>query len=216
MRKIMPTFDQETRLWQKGYRTIAGIDEAGRGALAGPVVAAAVIVPPHTPLTGLWAQVCDSKLLTAARRSELETQIQTTALAWGVGAVAATIIDQIGIAAATRLAMRDAIAALQPAADYLLIDWVKLAQVNLPQESFIKADQKIVSVAAASILAKVYRDRLLVALHEVHPAYAFHQHKGYGTAAHLTALEQMGPCPEHRYSFAPIARPADLFRIEHE
>ena len=119
MRKIMPTFDQETRLWQKGYHAIAGIDEAGRGALAGPVVAAAVIVPPSTPLAGLWAQVCDSKLLTAARRSELETQIQTTALAWGVGAVAAPIIDQIGIAAATRLAMRDAIVALPLAADYL-------------------------------------------------------------------------------------------------
>ncbi len=211
----MPTFDQETRLWQKGYQSIAGIDEAGRGALAGPVVAAAGIGPPQAPLAGIWAQVCDSKLLTAARRSELETQIQAAALAWGVGYAAATVIDQIGIAAATRLAMRDAVVALQPAADYLLIDWVKLAQVNLPQESFIKADQKIVSVAAASILAKVHRDRLLIALHETHPAYAFHQHKGYGTAAHLAALEQVGPCPEHRHSFAPIARTPDLFRIGH-
>jgi len=205
MHKIRPTLAQETRLWQAGYRHIAGIDEAGRGALAGPVVAAAVIVPPETPLEGVWAQVCDSKLLSAARRSELEIEIQTAALAWGIGSVAATVIDQIGIAAATRLAMREAVLALQPAANYLLIDWVKLAEINLPQESSIKADQKIVSVAAASILAKVHRDRLLVALHEQYPSYAFHQHKGYGTATHLATLVQDGPCPEHRHSFAPIA-----------
>ena len=204
MHKIMPTLDQETRLWQVGYRRIAGIDEAGRGALAGPVVAAAVIVPPRTPLAGVWAQVCDSKLLTPARRRALETQIQAAALAWGVGCVAATVIDQVGIAAATRLAMQDAVRALQPAADYLLIDWVRLPQLNLPQESFIKADQKMVSVAAASILAKVHRDRLLIALHKQYSSYAFHQHKGYGTATHLAALAQYGPCPEHRHTFAPV------------
>ena len=204
---ILPTLDYETRLWQAGYQRVAGIDEAGRGALAGPVVAAAVIVPPGAKLEGVWAEVCDSKLLSPQRRGELESQIQAAALAWGIGCVSALLIDEMGIALASRLAMRDAVAALQPPADYLLLDWVKLPQVNLPQESFVKADQKSVAVAAASILAKVHRDRLLVALHEQHPAYAFHLHKGYGTAAHLAALERHGPCVEHRHSFAPIAQP---------
>ncbi len=209
---ILPTLDYETRLWQAGYQRVAGIDEAGRGALAGPVVAAAVIVPPGAKLAGVWAEVCDSKLLSPQRRGALESQIQAAALAWGIGCVSALLIDEIGIAPAARLAMREAVTALQPPADYLLIDWVKLPQVNLPQESFVKADQKSVAVAAASILAKVHRDRLLVALHEQHPDYAFHLHKGYGTAAHLAALEQHGPCVEHRHSFATIAQPPSLLK----
>jgi ribonuclease HII len=211
MNTVMPTFDHEIRLWQAGYQCVAGIDEVGRGALAGPVVAAAVIVPPQAALEGIWAQVCDSKLLTPARRVALENPIQATALAWGIGSASASIVDQIGIAAATRQAMRDAVAALQPAPDYLLIDWVRLAKVNVAQESFAKADLHIVSVAAASILAKVHRDRLLTQLHEQHPIYGFHQHKGYGTRAHLAALERQGPCPEHRYTFAPVARKPSLF-----
>lgn len=210
MHTVWPTFDHEMRLWQAGYQSIAGIDEVGRGALAGPVVAAAVIVTPQTPLTGIWTQVCDSKLLTPAQRVALEKPIQATALAWGIGSASATVIDQIGIAAATRQAMQAAVAALQPAPDYLLIDWVRLAEVNIPQASFIKADRHIVSVSAASILAKVYRDRLLTQLHATYPAYGFYQHKGYGTRAHLAALAQQGPCPEHRYTFAPVARAADL------
>jgi len=210
MNITMPTLDHEVALWRRGYHHIAGIDEAGRGALAGPVVAAAVIVPPHTALAGIWAQVCDSKLVTPERRSILEGQIQAAAVAWGVGCVEASIIDQIGIAPATRRAMCQAVAALPYPPDYLLLDWVKLPELNLPQESFIKADRNIVSVAAASILAKVHRDRLLVALHQHHPAYGFQQHKGYGTAAHLAAIAQQGPCAEHRHTFAPIAqRPAN-------
>jgi len=202
----MPTLDYEVALWHRGYHQIAGIDEAGRGALAGPVVAAAVIVPANTPLAGIWAQVCDSKLLTPERRSALEGQIQAAALAWGVGCVAASIIDQIGIAPATRLAMCQAVAALAYPPDYLLLDWVKLPEIPLPQESFVKADRNLVSVAAASILAKVHRDRLLVALHQQHPNYSFQQHKGYGTAAHLAALVQYGACQEHRHTFAPVAQ----------
>ncbi|CAN5720637.1 hypothetical protein BH10CHL1_BH10CHL1_00710 [soil metagenome] len=206
MQTVMPTFDHEMRLWQAGYQCVAGVDEVGRGALAGPVVAAAVIVAPETPLAGLWTQICDSKLLTPAQRAALEVPLQTAVLAWGIGSVSSAIIDQIGIAAATRQDMADAVAALQPSPDYLLIDWVRLAQVNIPQESLVKADLHIVSVAAASILAKVYRDRWLVQLNEQYPGYNFHQHKGYGTRAHLAALMQHGPCPEHRHTFAPVAK----------
>jgi ribonuclease HII len=206
-----PTLHQEKRLWQMGYQRVAGIDEAGRGALAGPVVAAAVIVPTHIEQQGVWSQVADSKLLTPTVRTHLFAAIQAEALAWGIGAATALTIDQIGIAAATRLAMAQAVAALAVKADYLLIDWVKLLQINLPQESFTKADRHIVSVAAASILAKVYRDQLLTDLQSRYPVYGFARHKGYGTAEHLAALTRHGPCAEHRHTFAPIAQAATLF-----
>lgn len=214
-RKIVwPTFQQEKRLWQSGYPQIAGVDEVGRGALAGPVVAASVIVPPHseqyTEQLNIWAKVADSKLLSPATRTQLAQEIREQAVAWGVGVVSARIIDQIGIAAATRQAMAQAIAALTPAPDYLLLDWVKLPQVALPQESFVKADQHIVSVAAASILAKVHRDHLLTELQNVYPVYGFARHKGYGTAAHLAMLGRYGPCVEHRHTFAPVARNVTL------
>ncbi|MEZ4728092.1 MAG: ribonuclease HII [Caldilineaceae bacterium] len=208
---LWPTLQQEERLWQRGYHSIAGVDEAGRGALAGPVVAAAVILPPHSTWEGIWSQVADSKLLTPKVRAELAQEIQCTSRAWGVGAVSALAIDQIGIAAATRQAMAQAVAALAPQPDYLLIDWVKLPTVNVRQESFTKADRHIVSVAAASILAKVHRDQLLTALEQSYPHYGFARHKGYGTAAHLAALTQYGPCAEHRHTFAPIAQRATLF-----
>lgn len=194
-----------------GYQRVAGIDEAGRGALAGPVVAAAVIVPTHGEQTGVWAEVADSKLLTPTVRTTLAREIRAAAVAWGIGAASALTIDQIGIAAATRQAMAQAVATLAVKPDYLLIDWVKLSQVNLPQESFVKADRHIVSVAAASILAKVYRDQWLIDLQNSYPAYGFARHKGYGTAAHLAALTQYGPCAEHRHTFAPIAQAATLF-----
>jgi ribonuclease HII len=206
--QLVPTLDQESRLWRDGFRHIAGIDEVGRGALAGPVVAAAVMLPPGAQLAGVWATVRDSKLLTPAQRQALVPQIQATALAWGIGSAAPTLIDQQGIAAATRWAMQQAIAALTPPPDYLLIDWVKLPGVKIAQTSLIKADRDIVSVAAASILAKVYRDELMIALHATYPVYHFHQHKGYGAATHLAALAEHGPCAEHRHSFAPIAQSA--------
>ncbi len=208
---IWPTLQQENRLWQAGYLQIAGLDEAGRGAWAGPVVAAAVIIPPNCEQQGIWAIVADSKLLSPAVRTKLAQEIRTAALAWGIGAVPAASIDQIGIAAATRQAMIEAIGALAFPPDYLLLDWVKLPQVALPQESFTKADRHIVSVAAASILAKVYRDERLVDLQRVYPAYGFARHKGYGTAEHLAALSKHGPCAEHRYTFAPVACLAPLF-----
>lgn len=213
---LPPTLQEETRLWASGLRHVAGIDEAGRGALAGPVVAAAVIVPPHThiantnlgepDLVDVWSEVRDSKLLRPAVRAALEEQIQDAALAWGVGIVAAEVIDQVGIATATRQAMLQALAGLTISPDYLLIDWVKLPQAGIPQLCVAKADQKMVSVAAASILAKVARDRLMVSLGECYPEYGFEAHKGYGSPQHLSAISRHGPCPQHRTSFAPISR----------
>jgi ribonuclease HII len=206
-----PTLQHEMRLWQAGMRFVAGIDEAGRGALAGPVAAAAVIVPPDAAFAGVWVQVRDSKLLSPIARTELAAAIRSAALSWGVGMASAEEIDAMGIAPATRLAMQRAVEALRPRPDYLLIDWVKLPQINIRQESRTKADRTIVSVAAASILAKVSRDEALIRLDRIYPDYGFASHKGYGAAAHLAALERCGPCPEHRHSFAPIARRPSLF-----
>jgi ribonuclease HII len=209
-----PTFEEEARLWAAGYRRVAGLDEVGRGALAGPVVAAAVIVPECAPLRGVWAEVRDSKLLRPAVRAALVEPIQQAALAWGIGVVAAKVIDESGIATATRQAMVQALAALGVRPDFLLIDWVKLPQTGLPQLCVPKADQKMASVAAASILAKVARDQLLAGMGGKYPLYGFGEHKGYGTAQHLAALAEHGPCAEHRHSFAPLAQRATLWDAE--
>jgi ribonuclease HII len=169
------------------------------------------VAPPYAAYEGVWAEVRDSKLLKPEERSRLALEIQQAALTWGVGMVSAQEIDEVGIGWATRLAMQRAIEQLDPAPDFLLIDWVRLHNVNLPQTSLVKADQLIVSVAAASILAKVARDSRLMQLGEQYPDYGFERHKGYGTADHLAALETRGPCPEHRHSFAPISRHPGLF-----
>ena len=208
---LTPSFTCEVRLWRQGFLRIAGVDEAGRGALAGPVVAAALIAPPHSELSGVWSAVRDSKQLSPVRRTHLAEMIRQQALAWGVGEVPAAEIDRIGIAPATRLAMSQAIAQLSPAPDYLLIDWVRLPQINLRQESTAKADALIVSVAAASILAKVHRDQLMVRLAAEYPDFHFADNKGYGSAAHLAAIERHGACPIHRCSFAPLASQQTLF-----
>jgi ribonuclease HII len=210
-RQGFPNLAQEARLWQSGCARVAGIDEAGRGALAGPVMAAAVVLPPGAPYARVWAEVRDSKLLRPAQRTTLAAAIQAEALAWAVGSVEAAEIDRIGIAAAARRAMLAAVAGLGVPPDYLLIDWVRLPMLAIPQLCVAKADRDLVSVAAASILAKVTRDRLMVALDETYPGYGFASHKGYGSAAHLAALEAQGPCPEHRRSFAPVAARPTLF-----
>lgn len=200
-----PSLDYETHLWSQGYRYVAGLDEAGRGAWAGPVVAAAVVLPPDEP--DLWrrlAGVRDSKVLTPARREVLLEVIQQHALALGVGAVAPAEIDTLGIVPATHKAMTLALERLSLPADYLLIDHVLLPGVPLPQHSLSKGDSHVLSIAAASILAKVSRDRVMVKLEAKFQGYGFAQHKGYGTAQHRAALEVLGPCPVHRLSFAPL------------
>ena len=200
-----PTLTTEMDLWARGYQVVAGLDEAGRGALAGPVVAAAVVVPQGSACDGVWAAVRDSKLLTPQARAGLVDAIHAAALTWGVGVVEAAMIDRVGIAAATRAAMRAALAQLTPPADHLLIDWVRLPETGLPQLCLPKGDQRMVSVAAASILAKVTRDRQMVDLAQTYPGYGLDAHKGYGTRDHLAALQRLGPTPIHRRSFAPVA-----------
>ncbi|MEZ4659898.1 MAG: ribonuclease HII [Caldilineaceae bacterium] len=208
-----PNFDHEQNLWRQGFARVAGIDEAGRGALAGPVVAAAVIAPIYAEYTGVWASVRDSKQLSASQREALAAEIQQHAIGWAIGEASAAVIDRENITVATRIAMQQAVQNIQPPPDHLLIDWVKLPHVNIHQISLTKADQKIVSVAAASILAKVYRDRLMIELDAQYPAYGFAQHKGYGTAAHRAAIAQHGPCAIHRHTFAPIATQHSLFDL---
>lgn len=185
---------------------IAGLDEAGRGALAGPVVAGAVILPLNVPSALVHlSEVNDSKQLSAKKREKLYQLITQHVLAWGVGMVSASQIDQIGILPATRQAMATAVAQLSIIPNYLLIDGrVKLKQLNIPQQSIVRGDSQSLSIACASILAKVTRDRWMVDIAPQYPYYQFEQHKGYGTAKHMTALETFGACPIHRYSFAPI------------
>lgn len=195
----------EYDLSAQGFRYVAGLDEAGRGAWAGPVMAGAVILPPdHPDLDCALAGVNDSKLLTPRRRESLYGCIQKTALAWAVGSASSAEIDALGIVPATRLAMERALDRLTVRADYLLLDALTLPDMNLPQLSLIRGDQRSLSIAAASILAKVTRDAYMIALHAQYPAYGFARHKGYGTPQHQAALVAHGPCPEHRRSFAIV------------
>ena len=191
-------FEQEAR--RCGYRRIAGIDEAGRGPLAGPVVAAAVILPVHVRLVG----VDDSKQLSEAERERLYPAILEKAVGVGIGVADAGEIDTLNILEATRLAMRRAIEKMAPLPDYLLTDAVILPEIRIPLRPIIKGDALSLSIAAASIIAKVTRDRLMAAYHELFPQYNFLSHKGYGTAEHLQMLAQFGPCSIHRRTFAPV------------
>ena len=199
-------FEQEAR--RRGYRRVAGIDEAGRGPLAGPVVAAAVILPIHVRLTG----VEDSKQLTQAERERLYHAILDKAVGVGIGSADAGEIDALNILEASRLAMCRAIANLDPAPDYLLTDAVTLPAAHVPLRPIIKGDALSRSIAAASIIAKVTRDRLMVAYHETFPQYNFLSHKGYGTAEHLRMLARFGPSPIHRRTFAPVRDAVTLVR----
>jgi len=199
----VPHFREEKALRARGYTLIAGIDEAGRGALMGPVVAAAVILP--GTFRGSWrARVRDSKLLTPARREALYEEITGSAVAWGTGFVSSQDIDAIGIAPATRRAMLAAIAALRRVPDYLLIDYFKLPETPLPQMGIVHGDSVCFSIACASIIAKVTRDRWVADLDGRYPGYGFAEHKGYGTEEHLARLRRLGPCPAHRRTFQPV------------
>jgi ribonuclease HII len=185
---------------------IAGVDEAGRGPLAGPVVAAAVILDPARPIRGLN----DSKKLSASRREALAEQIRSNALAVGVGIAAPEVIDRINILQATLMAMQQAIADLQPAAEEAIIDGNQLPRLTIPARTLIGGDGLHPAISAASIIAKTHRDAIMTALDDEYPGYGFARHKGYPTAAHLEALERLGPCPAHRQSFRPVIQ-ATLF-----
>ena len=198
-----PNFTEELVLWARGRRRIAGVDEAGRGPLAGPVVAAAVVLP--MGFSSDWTHlVADSKLLTAPRRELLFDRLCEAAVAWGTGVVDSYTIDALGIAKATRLAMKAAIDQIQPAPDYLLIDYFRLPEAKLPQKGVPDGDTICFSIASASIIAKVTRDRLMCELDGIYPGYGFAAHKGYATRRHLDCLRRLGPCAIHRRSFAPV------------
>ena len=206
-----PDLRLETDLWAGGLAAVAGLDEVGRGAWAGPVVAAAVVLPPRpAALAHLLGRVDDSKRLTAAQRARLAGEIRDCALAAGVGSVPADEIDRIGIVPATRLAMQQALAGLAVPPDYLLLDYLTLPGVALPQRGLVHGDAISLSIAAASIIAKVARDGWMAEQERTFPGYSFAGHEGYGTAQHQAALRRLGPCRLHRLSFAPVAQQARL------
>jgi len=198
--RIYNLYNHENRLKNKGYSLIAGIDEAGRGSLSGPVVAAAVILPCQLFI----ANVKDSKKLTSKKRSELYFAILNKAQDVGIGVVEAKIIDKINIAQASYLAMKKAILDLKEVPDYLLVDGFKIPNLNILQLPLIKGEDKSISIAAASIIAKVYRDSIMINYDEKYPQYFFKKNKGYGTEEHLKALLKYGPSEIHRKTFKRV------------
>ena len=189
----------EKELYKAGYQTIAGIDEVGRGPLAGPVVAAAVILPPGCKIKGLN----DSKKIPKKKHQEIYQAVLDKALAVGIGLIDNEVIDQVNIYEATKLAMKEALSKLSLKPDYLLIDAMKL-DIDIPQESIIKGDANSLSIAAASIVAKVTRDKLMADYDKEFPGYDFAQNAGYGTKSHLQGLERHGVTPIHRKTFEPV------------
>ncbi|MBE4908746.1 ribonuclease HII [Bacillus luteolus] len=198
--------EYENNLYHQGINTIAGVDEVGRGPLAGPVVAAAVILPKGFKLLGLN----DSKKLTDNMKNDLFEAINKEALAIGIGIISAEKIDEVNIYEATKLAMVKAINQLSIKPEHLLIDAMKLP-INIPQTSIIKGDSASISIAASSIVAKVTRDRLMKRLGDIYPEYGFENHMGYGTKEHINALQEFGSTIEHRQSFAPVASVKKMF-----
>ncbi len=199
--RLESLWQHERKALEEGFSHVAGVDEAGRGPLAGPVVAAAVILTPDRLIPG----VDDSKKIPAAKREELFARIRAAAVAVGVGQASVREIDGLNIYRAAQLAMERAVVALAPKPDYLLTDAMPLPAFKaVPQKLLVHGDALSLSIAAASIIAKVTRDRLMGELHRQYPAYGFEGHKGYGTEEHLKALETHGPCPEHRLSFGPV------------
>ena len=204
---LVPSFSRrgaprklERQAHADGYKLVAGVDEAGRGALAGPVVAGAVILPADRRVR----YVVDSKLLTGSQREYLYRQITTDAIAWSIGVVPPLSIDRTNILAASHQAMQQALAALEPPADFALVDGPFELPISLSHRAVVDGDNKCYCIAAASIVAKVYRDRLMEYLARLYPRYGFEHNRGYGTPEHLQALQQYGPCLVHRRSFAPV------------
>lgn len=205
---LTPTFRFERGLMARGYQVIAGVDEVGCGALAGPVVAAAVVLPLDSRL-GL---IRDSKLLSPEQRTRLLPMLKSRLAGHGIGQAEVEEIGALGLRKATLLAMRRAVVALaeQCAVDFILVDAWKIPNIEIPQQGIVHGDRLVKSIAAASIVAKVYRDELMTQLHEKFPEYGFAYHKGYGTAAHQTALRARGPCAIHRKNFAPVRAQATI------
>ncbi|NLD19060.1 MAG: ribonuclease HII [Clostridiales bacterium] len=189
--------EPEAALHEKGYKLIAGVDEVGRGPLAGPVVTAAIILPEDFDVPG----VDDSKKLSEKKREELYDIIMERAVAVAIGMEDHEVIDDINILQATKKAMRKAITRLEPQPDYVIFDAVELENLSIPQQGIVKGDSKVLAIAAASIVAKVTRDRMMVEFAKEYPGYAFEKNKGYGTAAHYQGLRTYGICPIHRRSF---------------
>lgn len=196
-----PNFTEEKKLWKQGFKIVAGLDEAGRGPLAGPVVAAAVFAEPNAII--LLKGINNSKKLSKKQR-EYFYKILTnhSQIKWGIGIVSEKVIDKINILEATKLAMQKSIKNLNP--DFLILDGNFKINSKIPQKSIIDGDQKVMSVAMASIIAKVTRDKIMEKFHKKYPRYGFDKHKGYGTSAHFTNIKKFGPCKIHRKSFYPI------------
>lgn len=202
-RKLRPHYREEEALLGRGFSLVAGLDEVGRGPLAGPVLAGVAILPPKP--RGRWVRMIhDSKLLTPKQREQAMSYLRDAALALEVGACSAKEVDELGIAPATRLAMQRAVNALPLHPTFLLLDAFPLPEVAIPQKAIVKGDSLCLSIAAASIVAKVTRDRIMRDQDELYPGYGFAQHKGYATDEHLANLRRLGPSPIHRYSFAPV------------
>jgi ribonuclease HII len=204
---ILPTLERERTLWAKGFQVVAGIDEVGRGPIAGPVIAAAVVFPPgQEPLDGLR----DSKTMTAKARERLAGDIRRVARAFALGGASVREIDRMNIRRATALAMRRAVDGLSTDPDYILLDGHPLPELGRTHESVVDGDALCQSVSAASVLAKCARDLLMARLACRYPAYGWERNMGYATRAHLSSLAAAGPTPHHRVSFAPLAQP-ELF-----
>ncbi|MBQ2776962.1 MAG: ribonuclease HII [Peptococcaceae bacterium] len=209
LEKIQKEQERIAAMWQyeneakaKGYQFVAGTDEVGRGPLAGPVVAAAVILPEGIDLPG----INDSKKLTEKQRETLMEKIKKEAISWAIMEVDEKMIDEINILEASRVAMQQAVLALPKPADYVLVDGLENPQITLPSQAIVKGDSKSISIAAASIIAKVYRDRLMKIYDKAYPGYGFAENKGYPTEEHIKAIEKLGPSPVHRMSFAPLRK----------
>ena len=212
---VTPDFYREEKLFKKGYENVAGIDEVGRGPLAGPVVAVAIIFSKSKLLNKLLeVGIRDSKLLSAKKREYLAELILEKCHSWSVGIVSEEVIDRINILEASLLAMRKAVENLETKPDFLLIDGKQTIK-NYPvsQIAIPKADQSVFSVSAASILAKVTRDKILIDLDKKYPEYGFAQHKGYGTKFHLEVLNKIGPCKIHRKTFSPVEKLLSQFNL---
>jgi ribonuclease HII len=202
-------YTEEESCQQQGYSLIAGIDEVGRGCLAGPVVAAAVIMP-WDKRPAWYKMVRDSKLLSAEQRERLSPLIHDSAISIGTGIVDSNLIDSLGMTRAVRLAMKMALGKLGPKPHYILIDYLTIPELDLPQKGVENGDTLCFSIACASIVAKVFRDHLMIGLDKKYPGYGLAQHKGYGTEEHVACLRKLGPSPIHRRLFGPVKNLAQL------